>query len=177
MIILLVGIAVGIAVPVVSSHISHWLTAVVVLIVLVVVLAQGGYRVWRETDDARRHAEDALTAGDRSAQARSVTVTSQRSGLWDAGDTKTVTIRVFNQSDATIYGIQLWWADQGTDQPSSAFPTAQLDSLLKSTDGQKSWQAPSDVDLSRLTAVARFRDAHGATWELSENGQPKEIPA
>jgi hypothetical protein len=51
-VILILGLAAGIAVPQVYHHVSIWFTFVVLLALLVAVLALGSYRVWREADPA-----------------------------------------------------------------------------------------------------------------------------
>jgi hypothetical protein len=74
LIILVLGVAAGIAVPLVFD-LSPWLTAVVLMGLFIVVMLEGSYRVWRETDQQRlaaltaRSAELALPATARPAPA------------------------------------------------------------------------------------------------------------
>lgn len=76
-IILLLGVVAGISVSVVL-HLSHWLIAVIVLGLLVFITTEGGYRVWRESDQARKAEEGAAQrTGSRDARNRSVVAAKQ----------------------------------------------------------------------------------------------------
>jgi hypothetical protein len=58
-IVLVLGVAAGIAVPLVF-HGSPWLTAVILLAAAVVIVAEGSYLEWKDADALRRKAESAL---------------------------------------------------------------------------------------------------------------------
>jgi hypothetical protein len=68
---------VGIAVPLVF-HLSYWLIAVILVSLLLIVTAEGGYQVWRESDQAGK-AE--LREGGRDARNRSVAAAGQLASL------------------------------------------------------------------------------------------------
>jgi hypothetical protein len=53
--VLILGVAAGIAVPLVF-HVSPWLTAVILLALLAIVVLEGSYRIWKATDSARESA-------------------------------------------------------------------------------------------------------------------------
>jgi hypothetical protein len=55
LVVLTLGVAAGIALPLVF-HVSHWLTAVIVMAVLWVAVLEGSYRVWAATDRERKAA-------------------------------------------------------------------------------------------------------------------------
>ena len=59
LVVLLLGIAAGITVPLVFP-VSHWLTAVMVMGVLVLVVLEGSYCVWDATDEQRKVAQTTL---------------------------------------------------------------------------------------------------------------------
>jgi hypothetical protein len=52
LIVLVLGVAAGIAVPLVY-RISHWLTAIVLMGIFIVVVLEGTYSVWRATEEER----------------------------------------------------------------------------------------------------------------------------
>jgi hypothetical protein len=56
LVVLVLGIAAGVAVPLVF-HLSHWITAVILMGVLVVIVLEGSYQVWNETEQQRKAAE------------------------------------------------------------------------------------------------------------------------
>lgn len=59
LIVLVLGVAAGIAVPLVF-HVSHWVTAVILMGAALVVVAEGSYLEWKATDELRRKADSAL---------------------------------------------------------------------------------------------------------------------
>jgi hypothetical protein len=61
LIVLALGVAAGIAVPLVF-HVTPWVTAVILLAAVVVVLLEGSYLEWKDIDSRRRAAELALDA-------------------------------------------------------------------------------------------------------------------
>jgi hypothetical protein len=60
LVVLILGVAAGIAVPLVF-HVSPWFTAVILLALLVIVVLEGSYGVWKATDSDR---ESAVTDRD-----------------------------------------------------------------------------------------------------------------
>lgn len=69
LIVLALGVAAGITVPLVF-HVSHWLTAVIVMAAVVIIVLEGSYRVWAVTDTARKVAlESARAKSAESARA------------------------------------------------------------------------------------------------------------
>jgi hypothetical protein len=69
LIVLVLGVAAGITVPLVF-HVSHWLTAVIVMAAVVIVVLEGSYRVWAVTDADRKTAlESARAKSDESTKA------------------------------------------------------------------------------------------------------------
>ena len=67
MVVLVLGTAVGVAVPQVY-HVSHWLTAVVLLGLLVLVLAEGTYRIWRQTSDREQELNATVSQWEHDLQ-------------------------------------------------------------------------------------------------------------
>ncbi len=56
LVVLVLGVAVGITVPLVF-HVSHWVTAVIIVSAVLVVVAEGSYLEWKATDELRQKAE------------------------------------------------------------------------------------------------------------------------
>jgi hypothetical protein len=67
LVVLVLGTAVGVAVPQVY-HVSHWLTAVVLLGLLVLVLAEGAYRIWRQTADREQELKTTVSQWEHDLQ-------------------------------------------------------------------------------------------------------------
>lgn len=59
LVVLVLGVAVGITVPLVF-HVSHWVTAVIIMGTVVVVVAEGSYLEWKDAAELRRKTESAL---------------------------------------------------------------------------------------------------------------------
>lgn len=108
-VILVLGVAAGIAVPQVH-HLSPWLTAVVLLSLLVVVLALGSYRVWSDTDETLKK-----VAVGGEAQARLVGVWKTAGVLSGWTTPQVVYIHVQNGSDKRIDNLVFSWR-LGTDR-------------------------------------------------------------
>jgi uncharacterized protein YjbI with pentapeptide repeats len=68
LVVLLLGVAAGIAVPLVF-HVSHWVTAVAVMAAVFVGALEGSYLEWKDADIARRAAESALKAAHTELEA------------------------------------------------------------------------------------------------------------
>src|SRR5690242_9216686 len=77
MVVLVLGTAVGVAVPQVY-HVSHWLTAVVLLGLLVLVLAEGAYRIWRQAADKEQELNTAISQREQDLQDLQDTVSEER---------------------------------------------------------------------------------------------------
>jgi hypothetical protein len=71
LVVLLLGIAAGITVPLVYN-VSWWVTAIVGMAVLVLVLLEGSYRVWNATDEQRKLGQTALEAAEAKPTAPSL---------------------------------------------------------------------------------------------------------
>lgn len=82
-IVLILGVAAGIAVPLVFDA-SHWLTLVIIMSAVVVVLAEGSYLEWKEADTKRREAESAHPATPEPPpfELRYYTGTPPKHGSW-----------------------------------------------------------------------------------------------
>ena len=160
-VILVLGIAAGIAVPQVS-HISHWLTAVVLLCLLVVVLALGSYRVWSETDEASKAA-----AAGGAAQARLVGVwktAGPLSGWWTP---QVVYIHVKNGSDKRITNLVCSWRlgtdpDQWGDPDLASYVLQPGETTVVSRKLPK--DRPSGPIKKTYTADVYFQDDNGVYW-------------
>ena len=59
LVVLLLGVAAGIAVPLVF-HVSHWVTAVIIMAAALVAVLEGSYLEWKDADKGRREAESTL---------------------------------------------------------------------------------------------------------------------
>jgi len=185
-IILVLGVAAGIALPVVY-HLSPLLTAVVLLGLLVVVVAQGSYRVWRDTDNERntavteRDAARAVIADRRKAQATLVEVYRQigreRRGIeFGTGRPNPlgVIIRVENKSKQPIRNLIVSWK-QGTspwDDPD------RVDYLEGEGSVTRFHRFPdgvhSDDDKNLFSADVYFKDANQVSWCTTPDGNLEE---
>jgi hypothetical protein len=68
LVVLLLGVAAGIAVPLVF-HVSHWVTAVIVMTAVLAGTLEGSYLEWKDADTARRAAESALEGAHTELEA------------------------------------------------------------------------------------------------------------
>jgi hypothetical protein len=185
-IILVLGVAAGIAVPVVYHH-SPLLIAVVLLGLLVVVVALGSYRVWRETDSERntavteRDAARDVIADRREAQARLVEVyrdigRERRGAEFGTGipNPEGVIIRVENKSKLPIRDLIISWK-QGTRPCDDSDPVTYLEGggsvtrFHRFPDG-----VDSDDDKSLFSADVYFKDANQVSWCTTPDGNLEE---
>jgi hypothetical protein len=75
-VVLVLGTAVGVAVPQLY-HVSHWLTAVVLLSLLVLVLAEGAYRIWRQTANREQELNTAISQREQDLRDLQDTVSKE----------------------------------------------------------------------------------------------------
>jgi hypothetical protein len=59
LVVLLFGVAAGIAVPLVF-RVSHWVTAIIIAATVLVVVLEGTYLEWKDSDERRQAAESVL---------------------------------------------------------------------------------------------------------------------
>jgi len=122
-IILALGGIAGITVPLVF-HLSPWLIAAILLFLLLFVSAEGGYQVWRKSDQERKAAQagqdEARRDESRDARNRSVAAATRLAaliavldwsvGLWQSGDQDSVSSELtaaykeFAQAEAAATG-------------------------------------------------------------------------
>lgn len=181
-IILLVGVAVGFAVPVVYHHLSHWFTAVVLLGLLVVVVAQGSYSVWLDAEKERKDAEEArdeargVIADRRRDQAKFIEV-RRTIGTPDFsfGQAAGVQIRVKNRSELLIRDVVIFWR-KGTNpwgEPDHLSDIGPRDEKTRHRDFPAN-VLPADEKL--FSADVYFRDTNQVTWHATPDGNLEEAP-
>ena len=184
--VLILGIA-GIAVPLVF-HLSPLVIAVALVSLLVAVIAEGSYRVWRDTDKEKETSVTELNtansklADTRKAQAKCVQVIRQAGRPpTSMGDSFTgkkyperVRICVANQSDRVIRNLVFYWREGATPWGSPD----RADYLEAGDDTARSRDFPDDLPSARdknlFSADVYFKDANQVWWRATPDGELTE---
>ena len=130
-VVLLLGVAAGITVPLVF-HVSYWVTAVAVISVALVGALEGSYLEWKDTETARRTAESVLTGTRTELEATrhedanaGVALALRRLELAEQGQVTDIFTRAVEQLAsgqvavrlAGVYALERIMIDSARDRP------------------------------------------------------------